>query len=97
MGDDSVKGEQSSGLIQDLVTMKKSIRLVKIKSWQIKDLFTRDLTCSRQKLAVLDSGVEEVVCTVMRLFMCGLEVYLKVACCLLVILTEMDETERFEG
>lgn len=67
-----MRGAHSSGLIQDSVIIKKSILLVMIKSWQIKDLLARDLTLSKQKLADSTAGMVEVVSTVVRLFLSGL-------------------------
>ena len=43
------------------MTIKKSILLVEIKSWQIKDLFARDLTFNRQNLAGFNPGVGAMV------------------------------------
>ena len=66
---------------------KKSILFVMVYSWQIKDLFARDLTLTEQKLIDLKAGFKEVILTVMRLFLCGLWVDIGSACCLSVILT----------
>ena len=66
-----MRGVQSSGISQDSVMIKKSMFLVMIKSWQIKDLLLRDLTLSKQKLAEFTEGVGEMVLTLMRLFLHG--------------------------
>ncbi len=64
-----MRGAYSSGHNQDSVMMKKSMLFVMIKSWQMKDLFLRDPTLSKQKLAKFTEGIEEIVLTLMRLFL----------------------------